>query len=74
MWFCTDQLGGFEFGCSWRKIHERQGLVTGAIIDNLVDKGCWKVVIGTSVIEIKEVCTNTDSALIFVDRDRVGDP
>jgi hypothetical protein len=55
-------------------IHEGQSLVTGAIIDNLVDKGHWKVVFGTGVIEIAEVCTDTDSALFFVDRDGVGDP
>jgi hypothetical protein len=48
--------------------------VTDTIIDNLVDKGCWKVVFGTCMIEIAEVCTDMDSALFFVDRDGVGDP
>jgi hypothetical protein len=55
-------------------IHEGQSLVTGAIIDNLVDKGHWKVVFGTGMIEIAKVCTDTDSALFFVNRDGVGDP
>jgi hypothetical protein len=55
-------------------IHEGQSLVTNAIIDNLVDKGHWKVVFGTGMIEIAEVYTDTDSALFFVDRDGFGDP
>jgi hypothetical protein len=55
-------------------IHEGQSLVTCAIIDYLVNEGCWKVVFGTSVIEIEEVRTDTDSAMFFVNRDRVGDP
>jgi hypothetical protein len=55
-------------------IHEGQSLVTHAIIDNLVDEGRWKIVFWTSVIEVVKVCTDTDSALFFVNRDRVGDP
>jgi hypothetical protein len=45
--------------------------VTCAIIDYLVDEGCWKVFFGTGMIEVTEVCTNTDSALFFVNRDRL---
>jgi hypothetical protein len=48
--------------------------VTGAIIDNLVDKGCWKVVFGIDVIEIAKVHADTDGVMFFVNRDRVGDP
>jgi hypothetical protein len=55
-------------------IHEGKILVTCAIIDNLVDEGRWKVVFGTGVIEITKVCADTDGALFFVNRDRVGDP
>jgi hypothetical protein len=55
-------------------VHEGQSLVAGTIIDNLVDKGCWKIVFGTGVIEIMKVRTDADSALFFVNRDGVGDP
>jgi hypothetical protein len=55
-------------------VHEGQSLVTCAIIDYLVDEGCWKVVFGIGVIEIAEVRTDMDSALFFVNRDSVGDP
>jgi hypothetical protein len=44
------------------------------IIDNLVDEGCWKIVFGTSVIEIAKIRTDMDSALFFVNGDGVGDP
>jgi len=59
---------------SRKTIHEGKILVTHAIIDNLVDEGCWKVVFGTCVIEITNVCADTNGALVFVNRDRVGDP
>jgi hypothetical protein len=55
-------------------VHEGQSLVACAIIDYLVDEGCWKVVFGTGVIEVMEVCTDMNSALFFINRDRVGDP
>jgi hypothetical protein len=48
--------------------------VTSAIIDNLVNKGHWKVVFGTGMIEIMEVRTDIDISMFFVDRDGVGDP
>ena len=55
-------------------IHEGQRLVTGAIIDNLIDKECGKVVFGISVIDVTKIRTDTNSALFFVNRDGVGDP
>jgi hypothetical protein len=48
--------------------------VAGAVIDNLIDEGCWKVVFGTCVIEIAKVCADADSALFLVDGYRVGNP
>jgi len=48
--------------------------VTSSIIDNLVDKGHWKVFLGTCVTKIVKFRTDVDSALFFVDRDGVGDP
>jgi hypothetical protein len=47
-------------------VHEGQSLVANTIIDNLVDKGCWKIVFGTSVIEITKVCTDMDSACFLL--------
>jgi hypothetical protein len=55
-------------------IHEGQSFMDNIIIDNLVDKGCWKIVFGTSVIEIVKVCVDADSAVFFVNEDDVGDP
>jgi hypothetical protein len=55
-------------------VHEGQSLVTCAIIDYLVDEGCWKVVFGIGMIEVTKVHIDTDSALFFVNKDRVGDP
>jgi hypothetical protein len=55
-------------------IHEGKNLVTSALIDNLVDKGHWKVVFGIGLIAIAKVHTDADSALFSVDRDGVGDP
>ena len=55
-------------------VHEGQGLVIGEIIDNLVNKGRWKVVFGTGVIEVVKIHTDTNNALFFVNRDGVGEP
>jgi hypothetical protein len=55
-------------------VHEGQNLMVDTIIDNLIDKGCWKVFFGTGMIEIAKVHIDTDSALFFVHRDGVGDP
>jgi hypothetical protein len=83
---CESTPGGSECGfvlISWvnldlvvarETVHEGQCLVTGAIIDNLIDKGCGKVVFGTGVIEVAKIHTDMNSALFFVNRDRVGDP
>jgi hypothetical protein len=55
-------------------VHERKGLVTGTVIDDLIDERCWKVVFGTCVIKIAKVSANANGALFFVDRYRVGNP
>jgi hypothetical protein len=44
------------------------------VVDNLIDERHWKVVFGTSVIEIMKVHAYIDSALFFVNGYRVGDP
>jgi hypothetical protein len=63
-----------NFVVSREVVHEGQGLVAGTIIDNLVIEGCWKIIFGTSMIEIVKICTDTDSSLLFVNGDGVGDP
>jgi hypothetical protein len=55
-------------------IHEGQCLVVGTVIDNLVDERGWKVVFGTSMVEIVKVGADVNSALFFVNGDGVGNP
>ena len=55
-------------------VHKGESLVADAVVDNLIDERCWKVVFGTCVIEIVKVCANVDSTLFFVDGYRVGNP
>jgi hypothetical protein len=83
---CESTPGGSECGfvlIGWvnlnlvvarETIHEGQSLVAYTIIDNLVDKGRWKIVFGTGVIEVTKISTDANSALFFVNRDGVGDP
>jgi hypothetical protein len=79
-------LGGSECGfllIGWvdlnfvvarENVHEGKSFVASTIINNLVDKGRWKIVFGTSMTEITKIRTNTDSALLFFNGDGVGDP
>ena len=46
--------------------------MAGAVIDDLIDEGCWEVVLGTCIVEIEKVCADADSALFLVDGYRVG--
>jgi hypothetical protein len=48
--------------------------VACAVVDNLIDERCWKVVFGTCVIEIMKFRADTDSALFFINGYRVGNP
>ena len=74
MQFCTDRGVNLDLVVTRETIHEGQIHMTCAIIDYLVNEGCWKVVFGTGVIEIAKVHTDVNSALCFVDKDEVGDP
>jgi hypothetical protein len=55
-------------------IHKGQCLMADTIIDNLVDERGWKVVFGTSMVEIVKVSADMNSALFLVNGDGVGDP
>jgi hypothetical protein len=55
-------------------IHEGQSLMTGIVINHLVDERGWKVVFGTSMVEITKVGADANRALFFVNGDWVGNP
>jgi hypothetical protein len=55
-------------------VHEGKRFMSSTIIDNLVNKGHWKIVFGISMIEIMKIRTDTNSSLCFVNGDGVGDP
>jgi hypothetical protein len=55
-------------------IHGGKCLFSGTVIDNLVDERGWKVIFGTSMVEITKFYADMNSALFFVNRDRVGNP
>jgi hypothetical protein len=54
--------------------HEGQNLMVVTLIDNLVDERFWKVVFGTSLVDIVKVGADVNSSLFFVNGDRVGNP
>ena len=55
-------------------VHKGESLVVGAVVDNLIDERCWKVVFWACVIEIVKVCADANSALFFVYGYRIGNP
>ena len=55
-------------------VHKGKSLMAGAVINNLIDEGRWKVIFGTCVVEIVKVCADADSALFLVNGYRVGNP
>jgi hypothetical protein len=55
-------------------VHKGESLVTGAVVNDLIDERHWKVFLGTCMIEIVKFCANADSALFFVNEYRVGNP
>jgi len=63
-----------DFIIAEEPIHEGQYLVTDTVIDNLVDERGWKVVFGTSMVEIMKVGADTNNAIFFVNKDGVGNP
>jgi hypothetical protein len=55
-------------------IHQREYFTSGTVVDNLIDEGGRKVVLGTSFIDINIINAYTDGALFLVDRDKIGNP
>jgi hypothetical protein len=48
--------------------------VTSVGIDDLINEGVKEVVFEKSLVEVTEVCENSDGALFFVDENRIGNP
>jgi hypothetical protein len=61
-----------DFIVARETIHEGQSLMACTVIDNLVDERCGEVVFGTSMVEIMKFSADANSALFFVNGDRVG--
>ena len=57
-----------------KSIHEGEGLMSGACVDDLVDERCGEVVFGTCPIEIAEVYENTNGTLFFIHGNRIRNP
>ena len=55
-------------------VHEGKDLMSDTHVNDLVNEQCWKIVFGTSQIQIPEVHANSDGALFFVHGNRVGNP
>ena len=55
-------------------VHKGEDFVASTIIDNLVDEWRGIIVLGTSVIDISIINTDSNSALPFGDRYYIGDP
>lgn len=58
----------------WEFIHEREGFVSCASIDDLVDELGRVVVFWTRFFQISEISTDMNVALCFHDGNRVGNP
>jgi len=48
--------------------------MASTIIDDLVDEQGYKVVFGTSMVDMMKFCKDTNSSLFFVNGDGIGDP
>ena len=54
-----------------KSIHEGEGLMFGACIDDLVDERCREVVFRTCPIEVMEDCANMNGTLFFIHGNRI---
>ena len=72
--FWNGLLSGFGSGCIPKTVHEGEGLMSGACIDDLVDERGGEVVFGTCPIEIVEFYANVNGTLFFIHRNRIRNP
>ena len=54
-----------------KSVHEGEGLMSSACIDDLVDERGGEVVFGTCPSEIAKVCANTNGTLFFIHVNRI---
>jgi hypothetical protein len=59
---------------SIKSIHKREDGASDEIIDNLVDKGCRVIVLGTIPFKFLIIDTNMNGPLFLGDWDNVGNP
>ena len=57
-----------------KSVHEGEGLMSGACIDDLVNERCGEVVFGTCPIEIAKVFANINDTLFFIHGNRIRNP
>ena len=55
-------------------IHKRENFTSCSTIYNLIYKWCGIVFLRTGFIEVSKVCTNADSPLLLINRNRIGYP
>jgi hypothetical protein len=55
-------------------IHERKYFIAGTVIDDLVEKRGWKVVLWTGFVNIPIINTNTYTTTFLINQYRVGNP
>jgi hypothetical protein len=56
---------------SQKTVHERKGFATSTFINDLVNEWCWKIIFGTCLVQIMEIGTYTNRALLFINRHRI---
>ena len=59
---------------SRKSIHEREDHASRTIINDLIDKGCRVVVLGTSFVKIAIIYVDTDGPLFLGNRNEVRNP
>ena len=55
-------------------IHEWKYDTSSIVVDNLIDMWSRKVVLGTIFIQVSKIDTDSNGALLFIDRDNVRYP
>ena len=57
-----------------KSVHEGEGLMSNACINDLVDERGGEVVFGTCPIKIVEVCANVNGTLFFIHGNKIRNP
>ena len=54
-----------------KAVHKGEHLTTRTLIQNLINKWCGEIVLGTSTIQIMEISTYVDRSLLLINRNGV---